>query len=146
MNLSDERPAVFTLQERILRYWTRRAEGFGDVRRKELSGDDRSRWSREILPWLPSAPGGEALRALDIGTGAGFFAILLAQQGLRVTGIDISYLQSYFTYNLSGSAFRHLVVADYLSPVKGQENIAEIIIHVRSTWFLFFGHSPCSLA
>ena len=46
----------------------------------------------------------------------------------------------------SRSAFRHLVVADYLSPVKGQENIAEIIIHVRSTWFLFFGHSPCSLA
>ena len=35
-----------------------------------------------------------------------------------ITGIDISYLQSYFTYNLSGSAFRHLVVADYLSPVK----------------------------
>lgn len=35
-----------------------------------------------------------------------------------ITGIDISYLQSYFTYNLSGSAFRHLVVADYLSSVK----------------------------
>lgn len=90
MNLSDERPTVFTLQERILRYWTRRAEGFGDVRRKELSGDDRNRWSREILPWLPSAPEGEPLRALDIGTGAGFFAVLLAQQGLRVTAIDIS--------------------------------------------------------
>ena len=38
-----------------------------------------------------------------------------------ITGIDISYLQSYFTYNLSGSAFRHLVVADYLSPVKDRK-------------------------
>lgn len=83
-------PAVFTLEERIRLYWTRRAEGFGDVRRKELSGEDVQRWSDEILPWLPVNRGNAPLRALDIGTGAGFFAILLARQGLRVTGIDIS--------------------------------------------------------
>ena len=126
MNLSDERPAVFTLKERILRYWTRRAEGFGDVRRKELSGDDRSRWSREILPWLPSAAGEGTLRALDIGTGAGFFAVLLAQQGLRVTLQDE---RSRITYLLPGER-RAYPRGDYfylsVFPLEGRAEGVEI--------------------
>lgn len=83
-------PAAFSLEERIRLYWTRRAEGFGDVRREELSGDEARRWSEEIMPYLPPAEEGKTLRALDIGAGAGFFSILLAEQGLEVTGVDIS--------------------------------------------------------
>ena len=78
------------LDGRIRRYWTRRSDAFGQVRREELQSDKSSLWRAEILPWLPHREDGTALRILDLGTGAGFFAILLAQAGCEVTGIDLS--------------------------------------------------------
>ncbi len=78
------------LDGRIRRYWTRRSGAFGQVRREELHSDKSSLWRAEILPWLPRSEEGAAPRILDLGTGAGFFAILLAQAGCEVTGIDLS--------------------------------------------------------
>lgn len=78
------------LDGRIRRYWTRRSDAFGQVRREELQSDKSSLWRAEILPWLPRREDGTALRILDLGTGAGFFAILLAQAGCEVTGVDLS--------------------------------------------------------
>ena len=78
------------LDGRIRRYWTRRSNAFGQVRRGELQSDKSSLWRAEILPWLPRREDGASLRILDLGTGAGFFAILLAQAGCEVTGIDLS--------------------------------------------------------
>lgn len=78
------------LDGRIRRYWTRRSDAFGQVRREELQSDKSSLWRAEILPWLPYRENGAPLRILDLGTGAGFFAILLAQAGCEVTGIDLS--------------------------------------------------------
>lgn len=78
------------LDGRIRRYWTRRSDAFGQVRREELQSDKSSLWRAEILPWLPHRENGAPLRILDLGTGAGFFAILLAQTGCEVTGIDLS--------------------------------------------------------
>ena len=72
------------LDGRIRRYWTRRSDAFGQVRREELQSDKSSLWRAEILPWLPRREDGTALRILDLGTGAGFFAILLAQAGCTV--------------------------------------------------------------
>ena len=78
------------LDGRIRRYWTRRSGAFGQVRREELHSDKSSLWRAEILPWLPRREDGAPLLILDLGTGAGFFAILLAQAGCEVTGIDLS--------------------------------------------------------
>ena len=75
-------------------YWTRRAAGYSLVNRRELSGKwQRSAWSDELCgtllsrfidrpPW--------SVRVLDIGAGPGFFAILLAEAGFRVTAIDLT--------------------------------------------------------
>ena len=71
-------------------YWTRRAPDFGRLRRLELGGDKAALWEAEILPHLPAAEDGKALRILDAGTGAGFFAVLLARRGHEVVGIDNS--------------------------------------------------------
>ena len=75
------------LTGRIEKYWSRRAESYGETRRQELACDKKSLWLAEILPHLP-ADG--PLRILDVGTGAGFFAILLAQLGHSVCGVDMS--------------------------------------------------------
>ncbi|MBB5143692.1 class I SAM-dependent methyltransferase [Desulfovibrio intestinalis] len=75
------------LSSRIERYWSRRAGSYGTTRRVELSSDKKNQWLAEILPHLQ---GKQPLRVLDIGTGTGFFAILLAQQGHTACGIDMS--------------------------------------------------------
>lgn len=69
----------------IEHYWTGRAEGYSEVNQRELAtGQDRV-WFREIQKHLPKE---QNLKILDVGTGPGFFAILLARQGYDVTAVD----------------------------------------------------------
>ena len=75
---------------RINRYWSRRADAFRRIRREEVHGDKLPLWSREILPHIPEKSAGARLKVLDVGTGAGFFAVLMATQaGCDVIGIDL---------------------------------------------------------
>ena len=76
-----------SLKERINRYWTRRAPSFAEQRAREFSSEKRGRWLAEFDRWLPQD---RKLDILDIGTGTGFFALLLTERGHRVTGIDLS--------------------------------------------------------
>lgn len=75
------------IERRIRRYWAARAKDFGIVRKNELNDDISRRWLSEILCRLPRD---KQLKILDVGTGTGYFAILLAKEGHSVTGMDIS--------------------------------------------------------
>lgn len=68
-------------------YWTKRAPSFSALRVHEYQSEKRTRWEQELFSHLPK---GRPLRILDIGTGTGFFAFLLAAKGHRVTGIDLT--------------------------------------------------------
>ena len=74
-------------------YWTRRAPGYSRVNRLELRTQSRRLWLETLEGQLQSqfpdrAP--ETLRVLEAGTGPGFFAILLAGAGYRVTAVDLT--------------------------------------------------------
>jgi len=75
------------LNSRIENYWNERSENFGKVRRRELNGADFAAWQKILVEHLPQE---KNLKILDVGTGAGFFAILLSKLGHIVTGIDSS--------------------------------------------------------
>ena len=72
-------------------YWTKRAPGYAQVNRDELGSRQRQVWSRaldsRIRAHFGRRPRGETA-VLDVGTGPGFFAILLAERGYEVTAVD----------------------------------------------------------
>lgn len=68
-------------------YWTKRVDKFSALRAREFAGEKHGQWLVELVRYLPK---GRQLNILDIGTGTGFFAFLLAEQGHRVTGIDLT--------------------------------------------------------
>ena len=75
------------IEDRVVRYWTVRSHDFGTIRKNELGNAMGRRWLEELEAGLPQ---GRPLRILDVGTGTGFFAILMARLGHRVTGIDLT--------------------------------------------------------
>lgn len=75
------------LTRRVENYWTHRAHDFNTVRRNELHDPISDRWMETIGALLRP---GKTLDILDVGTGTGYFAILLALRGHRLTGIDLT--------------------------------------------------------
>ena len=70
-------------------YWDRRAPSYTDVVRKNLADGWDDVWAEMLTERFPAqAP--ETLRVLDVGTGPGFYAIILAGRGYRVTAVDLS--------------------------------------------------------
>ncbi|MDO4796361.1 MAG: class I SAM-dependent methyltransferase [Brachymonas sp.] len=77
------------LQERIRRGWQISAEGYSGFIVDELQDGTAEHWRADLSQTLAGLgqPGGQR-RVLDVGTGPGLFAILLAQEGWDVTAID----------------------------------------------------------
>lgn len=74
-------------------YWTGRAAGYSKVNQLELSTVQRQKWGdclrAEITRQFPlRAPA--SVRVLEVGTGPGFFAIILCELGYHVTAIDLT--------------------------------------------------------
>ena len=75
------------IQERINQYWSMRADEFSDAQLAELKEYKRMNWTEQIKRALPDK---KRIRALDLGTGAGFFSIILHDLNCEVVGIDYS--------------------------------------------------------
>ena len=76
------------LLEQIQGYWNHRYTGYSKVNQKELEGIQRERWKKQFERLLPA---NKNLKVLDIGTGPGFFTIILEELGYtNIMGIDVS--------------------------------------------------------
>ncbi|NLV86561.1 MAG: methyltransferase domain-containing protein [Clostridiales bacterium] len=73
--------------QQIGTYWDTRAQGYSMTIHEQLEGEEYSFFSNLLKT---CAPAGQGLSCLDIGCGPGFFSILLAQMGHKVTAFDYS--------------------------------------------------------
>ena len=74
-------------------YWTGRASGYSQVNQTELSTNQRQKWKNSLqreLQRVQAGNKGERLRVLEVGTGPGFFAIILCELGYDVTAVDLT--------------------------------------------------------
>jgi SAM-dependent methyltransferase len=75
------------LQQQINRFWNDRAASAQGAPHHAISDEQQHQaWLEALTPLLPQPPAD----VLDVGTGTGFLAFLLADLGHRVTGIDLS--------------------------------------------------------
>lgn len=121
------------IEQRVKNYWTARSHDFGTVRKNELESDMGKRWLEEIQSHLPQGK----LDILDVGTGTGFFAILLARLGHRVTGIDLTPAMIAESRALAGSMgldidFRQMNAQE----LSFEEERFDVVISRNLTWTL----------
>ena len=74
-----------TLQKTIEKHWNNSAEGYDAIIQTELQSFQKDAWTKKILS---NAPNKETMQILDIGTGPGYFSVLMGLQGHDVTAID----------------------------------------------------------
>ena len=71
----------------IKEHWNNCAENYGELIRDSLSGTDVENWKKFIFNDIDEE---KELKILDIGTGPGFFPIILSSENRKVIGIDLS--------------------------------------------------------
>ncbi|ULG72404.1 class I SAM-dependent methyltransferase [Macrococcus brunensis] len=68
-------------------HWNKSAADYSEIVRQELTSDISSRWQHYVQNAIHKEG---TIELLDVGTGPGIFPVLLADEHLHVTGIDLS--------------------------------------------------------
>lgn len=121
-------------------YWTRRAPGYSQVNREELATDQRRRW-RQVLRERIGArfPGRtpESIDILEVGTGPGFFAILLAEAGYRVTAIDLTPTMLAEARRNAGALSNRIAFMEMNAQALGfEDGRFDVVVSRNVTWNL----------
>ena len=125
------------IQNEIKQHWEGEAESYSESIQGELFSFKKQAWIDLISDYLPKEG---RLKILDIGTGPGFFTIILAEAGHEVTAIDC-------TQNMLNEAEKNLMAAGLSAELKQMDshnlefNDAEfdVVINRNVTWTL---HDP----
>ena len=76
-----------SIKAAVTSYWGKRSGSFSEHKHDEAHSYKAELWRCELTERLPE---GNGLRILDVGCGAGFFEMILAPCGYRMTGIDLT--------------------------------------------------------
>jgi ubiquinone/menaquinone biosynthesis C-methylase UbiE len=125
------------LQKKIETFWQTANVRYNETIQRELSGIKKGIWSQLIEE---NRPPGERLEVLDIGTGPGFFPLLLSEMGHRVTAIDCTQsMLDMARENVEAAGFKvsfHRMDAHQL---EFADDSFDLILTRNVTWLV---HSP----
>lgn len=71
----------------IADYWNKRSESYSELNIEEMHSWKKEAWRRLIQYYAPKKT---FMRVLDVGTGPGFFAIILSMCGYDVSAVDVT--------------------------------------------------------
>jgi ubiquinone/menaquinone biosynthesis C-methylase UbiE len=93
----------------------------------------RAAWAGRFREWIPS-PGADVL---DVGCGTGSLALLLAEQGHRVTGVDLAPgMVAQARHKLAAAGYEvPIVLADAASPPVGDRRF-DVVVARHLLWNL----------
>jgi len=128
------------IYEKNLKYWTERVPGYSEVNKLELATAQRRNWKRCLQDEIEktfSHHVTEDLRVLDIGTGPGFFAIILCELGYDVTAVDLTSAMLEEARNNAGLLAGNIVfsVMDAEALTYG-DNSFDVVVSRNLTWNL----------
>ena len=128
------------LMKEIKDYWNTRTEGYSEVNEKELLGTQKEAWLRLLKNKFPQKAR-ESLRILDIGTGPGFFPVILAGEGYYVDAVDYTEgmlekakenVEKYLGNKKDHVSFYQMDAQD----LDFQDNTFDVVITRNLTWNL----------
>lgn len=120
----------------IENYWTNRAEGYSDQNKAELADKRRDLWRDVVCEHMP-AKDKEEIKILDIGTGPGFFPIMLAQNGYRVNAVDYTPEMLVKAKENAGELNERITFARMdAKELNFEDNSFDIILSRNLTWVL----------
>lgn len=122
------------MQERIENYWQGEASRYSEHIWEEMNGFKKEAWQTLIQEYLPQ---GKPLRILDIGTGPGFFAMILSEMGHRVTAIDCTNnMLEEAKYNIQRAGFQVEFYRMDSHALTFSSNTFDVAICRNVTWIL----------
>ena len=125
------------IKEKVESYWTKRADGFFNLRRDEIESNKADRWVEFILKELPQ---NRPLNILDVGCGTGFFEIILGRLSHKIIGIDLTpeminkANEMIRIYGLDGDRVK-AIVGD-AENVDFESEFFDVVISRNLTWTL----------
>ncbi|WP_438488751.1 class I SAM-dependent methyltransferase [Streptomyces sp. S186] len=118
-------PATGPLPDATAAYWQAAAATYDDEPDHGLRDPSvRAAWAGRLRAWLPPAPSA----VLDLGCGTGSLALLAAEAGHRVTGVDRSPAMLARARRKLAGRSAALVVGDAAQPPVGERRFDAVLV------------------
>lgn len=119
---------------KIKDFWEGEAQIYDEAIKEELKGKFAPQWKKLILDNSPKA---DRLKVLDIGTGPGFFPVLLAKDGHDVTGIDVTEnMIKWAKHNAENCGVEATLLTMDTHKLDFEDNSFDVIVNRNVTWTL----------
>jgi SAM-dependent methyltransferase len=130
--VTDDRPAS-GLQEQLAKFWSGRAVSKPAGTMEVRNDEEHAAWMESLRPFLPSAP----VDALDVGTGQGFLALLKADLGHRVIGVDTAegMLEAARAHAVNSAHPPHFRLGNAIHPPLEPASV-EVVANRQVVWTL----------
>lgn len=125
------------LQTLVEKKWTTRAESYCEAVNQELACFKKQAWQNEIIAQAP-LKADDSIEVLDIGTGPGFFAIIMAELGWWVRAVDCT---AEMIRHARGNAEHHGARASFevmdSHKLDFADNSFDLLVSRNVTWTLY---------